>query len=318
MFSIIGSGFGLYGYLPALILNNQKVALPERYYDVILCRDELSCYKDKVVWLSEEEINNKSTGLVCATCPSVQFDLVSNMGSFKNLKMLIMEKPIACNYSDAKLIFNNLMSLGINFRIGYTFLYTNWCKHLVDFVSSLSSSRDNLYIKWEFKAHHFMNGLQNWKRFRNMGGGVLRFYGIHIISILSLLGYNRVISSTVYEENAEEGVIWQASFSGEGKANCKIFINSNSPENLFKIFSRDLESVCGKETEICNLLNPFDGSQTGGYNLLDSRVFMLSRLCSSLLSGESSEIYDMYANVLDLWENVENGTEFCSLQKGQF
>ena len=42
MYSIIGSGFGLYGYLPAIIkLHKKGVVLPEKYKEKILLRPEL-------------------------------------------------------------------------------------------------------------------------------------------------------------------------------------------------------------------------------------------------------------------------------------
>ena len=47
-FTILGSGFGLYGYLPALLDLGHMVTLPTRYQAVVAGRPELSRFMSRV------------------------------------------------------------------------------------------------------------------------------------------------------------------------------------------------------------------------------------------------------------------------------
>ena len=52
---IVGSGFGLYGYLPALVeVGKMNVILPGRYKDKFLARSELKIYADYIHWVSDD------------------------------------------------------------------------------------------------------------------------------------------------------------------------------------------------------------------------------------------------------------------------
>ena len=48
MFAIRGSGFGLYGYLPALVGCGRRVVLPERYRARFAERPELAPFANEV------------------------------------------------------------------------------------------------------------------------------------------------------------------------------------------------------------------------------------------------------------------------------
>ena len=55
MVTIFGGGFGLYGYLPALIDGmNEQVCLPKKYIKVLRARDDLSSFEDKIFWVEDE------------------------------------------------------------------------------------------------------------------------------------------------------------------------------------------------------------------------------------------------------------------------
>ena len=55
MFAILGSGFGLYGYLPALVEGcEQPVVLPERYRARFDERSELARFAINVQWEDDE------------------------------------------------------------------------------------------------------------------------------------------------------------------------------------------------------------------------------------------------------------------------
>ena len=49
---ILGSGFGLYGYLPAVLKKKSNIVYLEKKYEkIISARKELAIYKNKVIWI---------------------------------------------------------------------------------------------------------------------------------------------------------------------------------------------------------------------------------------------------------------------------
>ena len=74
MFTISGSGFGLYGYLPALILNlNEKVILPKKYRAIIKARADISNLIPTIIWAENfDDALLKADSLVLALPPHIQ------------------------------------------------------------------------------------------------------------------------------------------------------------------------------------------------------------------------------------------------------
>ena len=94
---------------------------------------------------------------------------------------------------------NNLLKFldlnKVTYVIEYSFLYLD----LQNKFNTLISEKQDIDWTWGFMAHHFSMNLKNWKRYHDIGGGVLRFYGVHIIAFFSTLGYNNIISSTLIQ-----------------------------------------------------------------------------------------------------------------------
>ena len=89
VFTILGAGFGMYGYLPALMDLRSKVVLPLRYRSVLAGRPELAQYVQKIVWSSDvEDALAKSSAAIVALRPVDQvFDTASC--EMSNLRRLI-------------------------------------------------------------------------------------------------------------------------------------------------------------------------------------------------------------------------------------
>ena len=63
MYTIIGKGFGLYGYLPAIIMNNSNLVLSNEYKFNIQKRKDINQYINKIKWtqnISWERAANES------------------------------------------------------------------------------------------------------------------------------------------------------------------------------------------------------------------------------------------------------------------
>ena len=86
-------------------------------------------------------------------------------------------------------------------------------------------------------ARHFIHERKTWKRFHSEGGGAIRFYGIHLIAILSDIGYLKVLESINSSEITSEMSSFTSSFEPTNKLpKCKIIINSKSLLNVFSCY----------------------------------------------------------------------------------
>src|ERR1035437_8125371 len=125
MFAILGSGFGLYGYLPALVSECElEVVLPERYRKRLLDRRELSCFESAVRWAADEEAAlRRADGVAIALPPRLQRGWVRRCLSMANLERFLLEKPLAESPDAARSVFDALLRARRAFRLGYTFRY---------------------------------------------------------------------------------------------------------------------------------------------------------------------------------------------------
>lgn len=310
MIAILGSGFGLYGYLPALVGGcGQRVVLSERYRARFCERPELARFAGDVQWERDEATAlDCADGVVLALRPIEQSEWIPRCLARPNIERLLLEKPLASSPEAAAALFRELTRSRKVIRMGYTFRYTAWAKRMRDALGTARESRP-LSIQWNFLSHHFRNDLRNWKRFNVSGGGAIRFYGIQLIALLAEIGYRDVIWSRSSGKSVHEVEKWSASFAGPGLPECDIAVDTRAVVDKFGV---ELLSNSSPErhTVFANLIDPFDS--TGGAcqsGKLDSRVSMLSRLCRSLWEQSSSENV-WYEATIELWRRVEEQTRF--------
>jgi len=311
MIAILGSGFGLYGYLPALIDGCAKrIVLPERYRSRFYKRAELKRYAGEIFWeRSEAAVLDCANTVVFALRPADQVERVSQCLTRSNIERLILEKPLAHSPEVGEKIFDGLVQSRKTFRIGYTFRFTHWGKLLLHTLP-LSVGKGHLSIHWNFMAHHFHNDLYNWKRLHASGGGAIRFYGIQVIALLAELGYRDVEYSLAFGKTKSEVEKWSASFTGVGLPDCEVRLETKASVNRFVI--EQTFSSGSSATIYANLWNPFEFE--GGVDeleQLDQRVPVLFQLCQSLWEeNESVHIYEWYDAAIKLWRRVEEETRF--------
>lgn len=287
--AILGSGFGLYGYLPAAIeAGAQKVLLPERYQDTFSARAELAEYRGHVTWVANERaaLEGAETA-VLALRPDMQVTWASACLALPHIKHMLLEKPLVSTPGEALLLFEKLVGSGKNFRIGYIFRFSSWAQKL------LQNPGDISHIEWTFLAHHFRHPSATWKQQPALGGGALRFYGIQLIALLAELGYREVIASDLSADAAR----WTATFGGKGLADCSILLDSKSPANVFRI--------AGAKGVSIDQDDPFDDAGNIAVDRQDRRVCSLTRLCHSLWEGQA-DMYAWYREALNLWNQAES------------
>lgn len=304
MFTIIGSGFGIYGYLPALLeAFEEEVILPLSYQDKLLARSELAQFLPRICWVeTPDEALSKSTGLALATTPARQLAIASGLLGYTNIKRVILEKPLAPSPQLASQLLSSVMSADIDYRIGYTFLYCDWYSK-VDW-RVIESSSNEITLRWTFMAHHFLHRIQTWKRRHNDGGGVLRFYGIQVIALLASIGYSGLEYSELNGRLEGEPERWKAIFVGDHLPNFMIELDSFSENKEFSIYRQDAETC----HILLSLLDPFEAEKS--IKEQDARLHALTHLVSSF-DAPNASYYELYDTINALWSLVEQRTTFA-------
>ena len=96
MHGIIGSGFGLYGYLPAMLLHQSgPVLLAERSRPRLVGRPELAWTLPRIAWARDSrELLERASVLAIAIPPVAQQILLEESPGLC-ARALLLEKPIA-------------------------------------------------------------------------------------------------------------------------------------------------------------------------------------------------------------------------------
>ena len=299
MYTIAGSGFGLYGYLPALTRHlGKNVVLPSSYREKVESRPELADCLSRITWARDKaQALAQATAVVIALPPSQQAETAATCARLANVETVVLEKPVAETPAKAALVHEQLRSAGKRTVVNYSFLYLPWFDQLSGAFRA-GTRRGPLGIEWKFKAHHFQNHIDNWKRAPLAGGGPVRFYGIHIIAVLADLGYDSVASSTLSASGGETESVWRAGFTKKGAAPAEVLVDSNASDGGFTI-TGDGETV--------RLSDPFDDPRANsGGSREDRRVPVIVRMLQS--DRHAGDEGKLYPAVISLWEAVEGAT----------
>lgn len=148
-------------------------------------------------------------------------------------------------------------------------------------------------------ANHFDKKLPTWKRNRTEGGGVLRFYGIHLVALLASQGYDGVLESKIEGDLPDEPLRWRAVLTGSGLANCNVFLDSFCTQKRFEIS----QNHAGHKRIMSRAADPFESEHPD--QCADSRIGPLRGLIHSF--DENDEDFKRYyKNAINLWALIEN------------
>jgi predicted dehydrogenase len=305
-FAILGSGFGLYGYLPALIGCGERVVLSSRYRERFQSRKELARFADNIGWAEDEDAALASaSGIVVALRPGDQAAWIPRCLSQPQLARLMLEKPLAPTPAEAVRLQKLLAASGRSFRIGYTFCGTPWATAIHEFADN--NPHGLLSISWQFMAHHYRHDLLSWKRLLAEGGGAIRFYGIQLIAVLAEFGYREVVASQSFGGSEQEIVRWTATVAGKGLPDCRLVVDCKSDVTEFVVHG---QSPRDPELRLFGNRDPFgDDARMATPDGLDSRVGLLREVIGPLLLPSSGPPA-WYDDVLLLWQEIETRSVF--------
>jgi len=300
MTGIIGSGFGLYGYLPTVLMGQEKVRLLYSSKIKFDTRPELSQYRNRIVWTKDiKEMLTQADTIIISVPPEHQLFLLEEIINSPAVKNIIIEKPIAPAPQDSINILERLFKASKNFRIGYIFLETEWFKELKNSIKKTSNPQ--LFITWKFKAHHHKNNDNLiWKAQHIKGGGVIRFFAIHFFALLAELLYLSVGNTQI--NMLQEDIITLLSHIRNKEQNeATLFIDSNSEEVFF-----DIELIeYGKVIFSYKSSSPMEQRESGDSSI-DNRSVYLKKILDDLNDYKiNDKLYKKYQQVNFLWTDIE-------------
>jgi predicted dehydrogenase len=288
--AIFGGGFGLYGYLPALIACGCEVALPARYRERVASRDDIRALAARVEWGADDDaMLRRCDGVVVALPPAEQRRQVERCLAHENIRHLLLEKPLDVSPALADALLDGLERSGRGFAIGYHFRHTGWGKAL------LRDGRGARRIGWRFRAHHYAHDVETWKRRPAEGGGALRFYGVHLVALMAELGYDSAAESETVSARAGEPEAWRATLTGDCLPECRVEVDSDSDAVEFTVQDRD--------GGMMRLSDPFSGEAIAP-NGADRRIPILAEAAREALASPHRDD-GLYRKVGRLWASIE-------------
>jgi len=236
MWGVLGSGFGLYGYLPALAAHaSSPVLLPARYRSVMAARTDLVGYLAAAQFCdNDSEVLSRAGSVVIARRPEDASGCLDRILGNRDLKTVILEKPIGRTPDEGADIVDRLLSAGKTVDVAFLFRFAPWARVWRRALTGRGLGQPAT-LRWRFQAHHYRHDLMNWKRMHASGGGALRFYGIHVIALLAEWGFEQVEFSSVRLDPRGGVARWRALFVSPEMSAVLVDVDSSSEPAGFEV-----------------------------------------------------------------------------------
>jgi hypothetical protein len=304
LWGILGGGFGLYGYLPALVNTNQlRVLIHKKNQPFLESRSDLTKYIPYVEFVGRLDDIFTADSLVFSVLPGIQEEIVRQLGSDKKYKKIVLEKPLSLSPSSSDDVLEKAIALADSVRVGYSFVDSYWGNLVRE--KNILKMPGEYQINWMFLAHHFRLNPSSWKIRHDMGGGVLRFYGIQLLAYLASIGEADVEYSKVFNDKNQNATRWHASFKIINGARVIVCLDTNSRVECFDFYSLEGESKFK-----FNVPSPFFFEKAE--ETQDKRISVLEKVLESL-DLNNAPYYGFYRRVNKLWSDLEKVTvwEVC-------
>lgn len=182
---IIGSGFGLYGLLPAfnstpgckvVSICGKKSARLINYCESIGLG---KIYTDWREMLDKENLD----ALAIAVTPNAQYE-IAKVAIKKGLH-IFAEKPLAATYAQAKELRNLASKMKIITVVDFIFPEIEEWKKVKQLLNIKKYGKlKHISVSWEFLSYDIKNKIHSWKTDIEQGGGALSFYFSHVLHYL--------------------------------------------------------------------------------------------------------------------------------------
>lgn len=186
---IIGSGFGLYGLLPAFnsLENCEVIAIcgkkTERLLEYCQKIGLNNIYSNWQLMLETEKLD----AIAIAVPPGEQYK-IAKVAIDKRLN-IFAEKPLAANYAQAKQMLNWAKKKKIINAVDFIFPEIDEWRRVKEMIENKEfGGLRYISVNWDFISYDIKNNLSSWKTNVNQGGGALSFYFSHVLYYLEHFG----------------------------------------------------------------------------------------------------------------------------------
>jgi len=175
LIAVLGSGFGLYGHIPALVELGFPVATLARYRTVLEGRPELAALQSKLELVAtEDELLSEAQVVVLARRPQDNIRHALSLKGKVSINAIVLEKPPAPSPEGALNILRDLEN-----RRVFTPYLLRWCEW---FPLLQLADAQQIAIEWSYVPRV---ATSHWKSESAAGGGILAFYFIHLVALVS-------------------------------------------------------------------------------------------------------------------------------------
>lgn len=205
---IIGSGFGLYGLLPAFndTASSKVIAICGKKTDRLTHYCE-SIGLTKIYSSWKEMLDNEELDAVAiAVVPSAQY-AIAKYAIEKGIHVFA-EKPLTANIREAKELVLLAKKKKITTMVDFIFPeIEEWqkAKELLD--TKVYGELKHISVTWDFQSYDIKNNISSWKTDRKQGGGALAFYGSHALYYVEYFvgPITNLVSNCTYSKKSING-----------------------------------------------------------------------------------------------------------------
>ncbi len=195
-FAIIGSNFGIRGYLPVI----EKFS---KFKIVFICSRKIKKHyfdkKIKANFISDwrKVFTKKIDIIISAVPPKVQEKIL--LYNLRHKKKIILEKPITSNYLKSKKILSEIKKKNIYADINLTFVNHPYFRIIKKIIESKKYGNvKNYFVEWSFVSHDYNLKKKTWKVEGKHGGGITNIFLTHVLSYCEyLFGKNTLKNSII-------------------------------------------------------------------------------------------------------------------------
>lgn len=201
---VIGSGFGLYGHLPSLL------SIPEFKVTAICGKktERLINYCSSVglgnIYSQWKEMidKEKPDAISLAVIPKYQYDIAYY--ALKNKIGVFAEKPLAATLAEAEILNSTAQQMHLPNMVNFIFQETNVFQKTKQLLNQNKIGKVlNINVDWCFVSYDIKNQVNSWKTDNATGGGVLPFFGSHVLYYLSFFLGDFAITNAAFQTSSE-------------------------------------------------------------------------------------------------------------------
>lgn len=201
---IIGSGFGLYGLLPAFnsLKNCNVTSICGKKTERLLRDCEEIGLKNIYTDWNEMIKREKLDAIAIAVTPSVQYEIAKEC--IQKGIHLFLEKPLAANLDQANELITLAKSHKVITAVDFIFPEIDEWKKVKEILDCKTFGKlQHIAISWDFLSYDIKNHISSWKTNISQGGGALAFYFSHVLYYLEYFGGKIIDIKSVLSESSE-------------------------------------------------------------------------------------------------------------------